>query len=295
VLEVDLMSMTGFGRGSAPFGGGSLVVELRTVNHRFLEVRSRAPRELLAAEPLIEKLLRATIHRGHCTVHVSCEGPGGGASRIDERTLEAYLEQLIAVAARHGLCLADLVPVLSAAPDLFALPADLIPAEVETAVTAAFAAASQQLLAMRRSEGQAMAAALGALLAETGAAVERLAGLAAGCAGAILDRSRERIALLLADTEIAMDPRRIEAEAALLADRADVNEEVTRLRSHCRQMEQLLVADKPVGRSLEFLIQEMGREANTLGAKAALGELTHQVVELKALLEKQRELALNVE
>jgi len=292
---VGLMSMTGFGRGSAPFGGGSLVMELRTVNHRFLEVRSRAPRELLAAEPLIEKLLRATIHRGHCTAHLSCEGPGGGASRIDERTLETYLEQLIQVGSRHGLCLADLIPVLSAAPDLFALPVGAVPEEVERAVTAAFAEALQRLLAMRRSEGQAMTAALETLLAETRATIEQLAGLAAGSAGAILDRSRERIAALLADTEIAIDPRRIEAEAALLADRADVNEEITRLRSHCRQLEQLIVAGKPAGRNLEFLLQEMGREANTLGAKAGRSELTHQVVELKALLEKQRELAQNVE
>jgi uncharacterized protein (TIGR00255 family) len=292
---MGLMSMTGFGRGSAPFGKGRLVLELRTVNHRFLEVRSRAPRELLAAESLIDSLLRTTIHRGHCTMHISCEGPGGGASRIDERTLETYLEQLIQVGSRHGLCLADLVPILSAAPDLFVLPADTAPKEIETAVTAAFAEAAEGLLAMRRAEGQAMAAVFETLLAEIRDAIERLAGLAAGCAGALLDRSRERIAALLAGTEVALDPRRLEAETALLADRADVNEEIARLRSHCRQLEQLLDAGKPVGRKIEFLIQEMGREANTLGAKAALGELTHQVVELKALLERQRELAQNVE
>ncbi len=290
-----LMSMTGFGRGNAPLAGGCLAIEVRTVNHRFLEVRSRAPRELLAAESLVEKLLRKTIRRGYCTVHLSCEGPGGGAARIDERALGIHLERLIRIGQGHGLCLADLIPVLSAAPDLFAPPVDTAPGDIETAVRAAFAEAADGLLAMRREEGRAMADELRNLLAGTRGIVERIAGLAEDQPSAILERSRERIAALLAGTDIAMDPRRIEAEAALLADRADVSEEITRLRSHCRQLEETIGGDAPAGRRLEFLIQEIGREANTLGAKISLGEVTHLVVDLKAALEKQRELAQNVE
>jgi uncharacterized protein (TIGR00255 family) len=289
------MSMTGFGRGSAPCDRGTLVVELRTVNHRFLEVRCRVPAELLAAESLLDRLLRRTVRRGYCTVHLSWEGAGVGAARIDEEALDARLEQLIRVGARHGLCLADLIPVLSSAPGLYTPPLSVPPGELTAAVTAAFDAAAAGLVEMRREEGRATAEAMADLLQRVRDTVERLAVLAAGQASTVLGRSRERIAALLAETDLALDPRRVEAEAALLADRADVNEEIVRLRSHCGQQGDLLLADEPVGRKLEFLVQEMLREANTLGSKAGLVELTREVLELKALLEKQRELAQNVE
>ena len=193
---MTLMSMTGFGRGSAPFGGGSLVVELRTVNHRFLEVRSRAPRELMIAESLIEKLVRSVIRRGYCTAHISCEGPRGGCSRIDERTLNSHLQQLIRIGAGHGLCLADLVPVLSAAPDLYVLPVDGIPGEIESAMNEAFAAAAANLLETRRAEGRRLALEMEALLARTRGTVERIADLAAGCVPALMERAKPKMALM---------------------------------------------------------------------------------------------------
>ena len=111
----------------------------------------------------------------------------------------------------------------------------------------------------------------------------------------ILEKTRRKIADLLAGTKLKLDPGRVEAEAALLADKVDINEELTRLASHCDQMAGLIESEDPVGRRMEFLVQEMGREANTMGSKAGLAEFTHKVVDFKADLEKIRELVQNVE
>jgi uncharacterized protein (TIGR00255 family) len=292
---VGLCSMTGFGRGAAPFEQGRLVVELRTLNHRFLDIRARAPRELMAAEPLLEKLVRNAIERGHCTVHLSYEGPGGGAASVDAEVLGTYLRQLIAVGEDVDLCLADLVPVLSAAPDLYRLPASADDERISESVGAAFEHAATELIAMRKAEGEAMAGQIRKLAEDARASVDRLLEMSDGFTESLFRRARERIALLLEETGVEVDSGRLETEAALLADRADITEEITRLRSHCDQMLGLIESDGSVGRRMEFLLQEMGREANTIGAKAALSELTHEIVGFKAELEKMRELAQNVE
>lgn len=290
-----MRSMSGFGRGSASLGSGRLVVEAKSVNHRFLEVRPRTPREMLAIEPLMERLARARLRRGYLTVHVTLEGALGAATRIDERALSGHLEQLRTVSQETGLDLADLAPVLAGSPDLFTSIADIDADSLERAAAGAFEQAIDELLSMREAEGAAMAAELETRLDVARAATERLEQLTAVQVTALLERARTRIAALLEGTEIKVDPSRIEAEVALLADRADVTEEIARLKSHCDQMTHLLGVGDPVGRKLEFLTQEMGREANTLAAKAALPEATHAAVELKAELEKIREIAQNVE
>jgi uncharacterized protein (TIGR00255 family) len=290
-----MRSMTGFGRGGAPFGEGTLVVELKTVNHRFLEIRCRAPRELVAAEAQLERLARSRLSRGHCTIALSLDASGGGTARLDTRAVVAHLEELRRVADQTRVPLADLVPLLATAPDLYSAPAFEEPAALAAAVDAAFAEAAARLVAMRESEGRAMHDDIEARLGGLRRGVEDLGRLAAGCAATLLARTRQRVAALLADGALALAPGRLEEEVALLADKADVSEELTRLVSHCDQIAALLAAPEPVGRRLDFLIQEMGREANTVGAKAASAELSHAVVEFKAELERIRELVQNVE
>jgi len=287
--------MTGFGIGSAPLGGGRLVIEIKTVNHRFLEVRCRATRELAAAEPLVERLIRAALNRGHCTVGLMFEASGGGVAKLDGRALAAHLAELGVVAAQTGVPLTSLVPVLATAPDLYELPVFGEPEALVLAVESAFAEAISKLVSMRETEGKAMSTDLTARLEEIRTSVQQLQKLAGDYAATILARTRLRVAALLEGSGVALETGRIESEVALLADKADISEEITRLSSHCDQMSHLLSGSEPVGRRLDFLIQEMGREANTIGAKAAFAELTHVVVEFKAALEKMRELVQNVE
>jgi uncharacterized protein (TIGR00255 family) len=290
-----MRSMTGFGLGSAPLGDGRLVVELKTVNHRFLEIRTRAPRELAAAEPRVERLIRATLSRGHCTVGLTFEASAGGVARLDARALAAHLGELQQVATAAGIPLETLVPLLAAAPDLYVPQVFDEPDALERAVDAAFAEASARLVAMREAEGRAMAEEIAGRLVRINGAVASLERLSSEYAATILARMRLKIAALLAESEAGLEPGRVEAEAALLADKADITEEITRLKSHCEQMSALVSSEEPIGRRLDFLIQEMGREANTVGAKAAFAELTHAVVQFKAELEKIRELVQNVE
>jgi len=290
-----MRSMTGFGIGSAPLGEGRLVVEIKTVNHRFLEIRSRVPKELVAAEPQLEKLVRASLSRGHCTIVATYDASAGGTARLDTRALEAYLEQLRSVSSKTGVPLAELVPLLAAAPNIYVPPVLDEPEALAAAVDRAFAEAGSKLVVMREIEGRAMSEDIAARLRGIRAAVDELSRLAAGYASTILARTRLKIAALLAGGDAALEPGRIEAEVALLADKADISEEITRLASHCDQMAKLLSASDPIGRRLDFLIQEMSREANTIGAKAAFAELSHVVIEFKAELEKIRELVQNVE
>jgi uncharacterized protein (TIGR00255 family) len=290
-----MRSMTGFGIGSAPLGNGRLVVEIKTVNHRFLEIRSRVPKELAAAEPQLERLVRSRLSRGHCTIALTLDASAGGTARLDAPALESYLDELRRVSSKTGVPLADLVPLLATAPNLYGAPFFDEPEALSCAVDAAFAEAASKLMSMREVEGRAMCADISARLDGMRLAVDDLKRLAAGYAATILTRTRAKIAALLADGDIALETGRIEAEVALLADKADINEEITRLASHCVQMAQLLESPEPIGRRLDFLIQEMSREANTIGAKASFAELTHAVVEFKAELEKIRELVQNVE
>jgi len=290
-----MRSMSGFGRGSAPLGGGRLIVEAKSVNHRYLEVRSRAPREVLSVEPLIEKLARGRLARGHLTVLVTLEGATGALTRISEDALGTLLEQLKGIADASGLRLADLAPLLAGSPDLFTSAPAIDQQELERAADQAGGEALDQLIQMRETEGASMATELARQLATARGAVSSLEKLVSTQSDLLLERARQRLASLLEGSDIKVDPTRIESETALLADRADVTEEIARLASHTDQLAALLGEDRPVGRRIEFLVQEMGREANTLAAKAALPEATHAAVELKAQLEKLREIAQNVE
>ncbi len=288
-------SMTGFGRGSATFGEGRLVIEIKTVNHRYLEVRSRAPREFLVAESLVEQLLRKRLRRGFCTVNLWYEGNQGGTTAIDKNSLKNHLESLIQIGEEMELCLADLVPVLANTPDLFATPRIEDAAAFKKSVTAAFSESVDTLIAMREVEGKAMADDLKDRHRVICDHIQELEKETSRWPTIALAHIKERLKALINDKEIAIVAGRAEAEAAILADRADVTEEITRLKSHCNQMSALFAETDPVGRKIEFLIQEMGREINTVGSKTAMPEITPRVIDIKAELEKMRELAQNIE
>ncbi|MCP4601496.1 MAG: YicC family protein [Proteobacteria bacterium] len=290
-----MRSMTGFGRGSAEFGKGRMALEIKTVNHRFLEVRSKIAKELIAGEAHVDRLLRKRLSRGYCTVNLWYEGSLGGTMSIDKNALKAHLESLIEVSDDTELCLADLIPVLASTPDLFVTPRIQNEEAFEKAIEIAFHEAADKLINMREKEGTAMAEDLSKRLAMVRKYINKIDKLAVNWPKTVLSRIQERLGVLLADFSDKINTGRVEAEAALLADRADITEEIVRFKSHCEQMAVLTESDEPVGRKAEFLIQEIGREINTIGAKASLLEISTLVVDIKAELEKMRELAQNIE
>ena len=292
-----MRSMTGFGSGKAPFGDGFVVLEVKTVNHRFLEIRSRSPRELLVGEALVEKLIRSRLHRGYCMANLWYEGSLGGSTTIDKGALTSHLDNLAAVAESRELCLTDLVPVLAAAPDIFSTPRVEDEAILTAAIRSAFEDAAATLVEMREAEGNAMAEELTHLAEGLATRVSELDEACRQWPKLALMRLKERLTSLMSDIEldVSVDQDRIASEAALLADRADVTEEITRLNSHLQQLASAVTTDGPIGRKLEFLIQELGREANTIASKTSLPQVSSAVIEIKADLEKMREIAQNVE
>ena len=288
-----MRSMTGFGVGRAAFEGGSVVMEVRTVNHRFVDVRVRASSEISDQSFFIEQLVRERARRGRYDVTVRLEGVS--LPLFDEQRARALYAGLVRL--RDELAPGTEVPVtaLMWVPNLVASAPATAVEELRQALTAAVQAAFGDLDSMRETEGARLSTDLSDRVGAASRLCARVGERAPNVTKALAERLRERLRRLVEDTSLALEPGRLETEVALLADRTDVTEELVRLDSHFVQFRALLGAGEPVGRRLDFLLQEMGREANTIGAKCQDAELSHLVVELKAEVERMREQVQNVE
>jgi uncharacterized protein (TIGR00255 family) len=289
-----MRSMTGFGCGEAELDGNKLTCELRALNHRFLDVRVRMPDELASQAFFVEQLARERLSRGRFDVGVRLED-GGGVARFSPARARAVYESLLLL--RDELAPGTDVPIaaLASLPQLLVEAPRTSTRGLEEALQQAFAAALTRLDDMRAREGQALARELAERLATLRSLTAGAKTLSLGAAERQLGRLRERVARLLSDMAGGPDAGRLETELALMADRSDVTEELVRLGSHFDQFEALLADPEPIGRRLEFLLQEMSREANTLGSKSQDVKLSHLVVDIKSQLEKIREQVQNVE
>jgi uncharacterized protein (TIGR00255 family) len=290
-----MRSMTGFGLGEAPLDNGKLAVEIRGVNHRFLDVRVKLSRELGELSGFVEQLARERLARGRYEIAMRVDGLCLGAPVLDRDRARLAYRSLCEL--RDELAPGQDVPLslLTALPDLFVSAADREVERLREAAREAFATAARALDGMRTHEGRALRDDLAARLE----CVRRIAAVIEQRAPEVVDthrrRLRERAERLRAAAEIDVDAGRLEQEIALFAERSDVCEELTRLASHCSQFTALLSSDEAVGRRLDFLLQEMAREANTVGAKSPDAPIAHAIVDLKAEIERMREQVQNVE
>ncbi|UFJ41980.1 YicC family protein [Brevibacillus humidisoli] len=292
-----IRSMTGYGRREAEHAHLRLVVEMRAVNHRFCEVVVRLPKSWTALEDQVRKAVLRKVRRGRVEVFVSVEasaGQGGGFS-INREVAAAYI--LAAKDLSEQYVLNDELAV----KDLLQLPGVVQTGE-EASHTLEEAAewllplvegAADDLLVMRKTEGSALVGDLRQRLQNIKSWSQQIGEQAAGAVADYRKRLKERLAEWSADIQI--DEQRIAQEVLLFADRADISEEATRLASHCQQFAELLDKDEVVGRKLDFLLQEMNREANTIAAKANYLPIQRLAVEMKTELEKMREQVQNVE
>jgi uncharacterized protein (TIGR00255 family) len=282
--------MTGFGRGVARAGDLQVTVEVRAVNHRFLDVKVRG-----TAAPVLEELavgrVRERLERGAVTVVIAVDRGGPAAAGIDRAAARRVYTELAELARELALPPPHLAEVLRV-PGVIA--AHVVDGDAAAApVGQALAAALEQLCAHREREGQALAADLAARVDGLRALVAELTTEAAAAAPAIAARLRDRLAEALAPGAVA--PDRLAQEVAILVERADVTEELVRARAHLDALAATLVATGAVGRRLDFLLQELGREINTTGAKSATAAISARVVQAKAELEKMREQVQNLE
>lgn len=292
-----IYSMTGFGRKEAAFDQLRLVVEMRSVNHRFCEITVRLPKSWLSLEDRVKKTVSQKIRRGRVEIFVSSEAvasPSGGFA-INHEVVQGYLRATKELSERY------LLPDTWTVRDLLQLPGVVLTGE-EAVLSAEEAAerllplveeAVNDLLTMRRNEGRMLHADLCQRLDRIRQWSEEIRTLAPKAVAEYRSRLQERLTEWSA--AIPLDEQRLAQEVLLFAERADITEEATRLASHCQQFAQLLDADEAVGRKLDFLLQEMQRETNTIAAKANYLPIQRLAVEAKTELEKMREQVQNVE
>ncbi len=288
-----IRSMTGFARAQAQHELGSLVFEVRSVNHRYLEVGLRLPEEFRALESGVRERVAARLARGKVDVGLKYQKAGDATAGF------AVNDGLVAALGTAGQTIdaawpAALAPLTTG--DVMRWPGvltevarDLAP--LHEAALALLDQALDELVAHREREGARLAKMLRERLDGVAGEVRGLRARVADLSGLLMNKMRERVAAL----DVAADEARLEQEVALLAQKADVAEELDRLDSHVAEGRDALSRDEPVGRRLDFLMQEFNREANTLASKSHDAESTRASVELKVLIEQMREQVQNVE
>lgn len=290
-----LLSMTGFGEARGQTEAGAVTVEIRSVNNRHLKLSTRISDPHGAMEPELEQLIRGRVRRGTVQINVRIERPKRAEDyRLNLVALNSYREQLLEFAGVAPFDLSALLTLPGVVEESKPEAPDV--AKQWPEIAKIVAEALEQFDASRAREGAAMAAELRSLAESVRTELDRIAARSPLLIEAHQKRLTERVQNLVREHEVTVEPSDLIREVAILADRSDVSEEIVRLRAHVDQYQEILGAkEESGGRKLEFVVQEMGREINTIGSKANDVEISRNVVEVKGTLEKIRELVQNVE
>ncbi len=292
-----IKSMTAFGRAEKTAEGTSYTVEMRCVNRRYCEISVRMPHQLAALEERIKKQVAARVLRGRVDVVVKVKD---GAEKNPEIEVnlplaKAYyralskLNETLETGEKVGL-----QTLLSLEGIITAVEAEVDLEKTWSALSSCIDEALKGVDAMRISEGHALYHDFEKRLQSIGDSLSRIKELAPSVLSEYHSRLKERVTVLT-DGNVELDPARLAQEAAFLADKSDITEEIVRAESHLKQFRTIMESEGAVGRALDFLLQELNREVNTIGSKAGDAELSHMVVGLKSELEKIREQVQNVE
>ena len=291
-----IKSMTGYGRAVETVNGREFTVELRSVNNRYLDCTVKLPRMVSFAEDAVKQAVKASVSRGKVDVFISIKSEDGADTRISLNTgvVQGYLAAMVQMVSQFGAQDDISVSTLSRLPEVFTVEKpEVDEQQLQADLLSVVNKALESYDAMRAREG----AALDADLRKRGDTIRELVSqVEAGNAQTVIDyrtRLENKLREVLANT--AIDESRILTEAAIFADKVAVDEETVRLRSPLDQMDAMLTAGGAVGRKLDFLLQEMNREANTTGSKCTDVRLARIVVDIKAELEKIREQTQNIE
>jgi uncharacterized protein (TIGR00255 family) len=296
-----LRSMTGYAQAHATENGWSLRVSLRSVNHRFLDLHLRVPEGFAPLEPLMRKLVREHLRRGHVDLTVQFDVAGPAAVGLNRDVAAAYLNAAKELSDEFGLRSNPDIAGIMRLPGVIGNPVASIESELErleVSLTKCLGEALDKLDRMREQEAGHLREEMAARLKAMSNLVERIEALAERVRPAFAKRLEARLKEILGETPL--DPTRVAQEAAIAAERSDISEELSRLRSHLQQFNALLAGASDVGKKMDFLLQEMQREANTTlsktpGSDAEGLEMTQIGLELKSEIEKLREQVQNIE
>jgi uncharacterized protein (TIGR00255 family) len=288
--------MTGFGRTEKEIGGKRLVIEAKSVNHRYLEVNVKTFARSYALEEAVRQAVKERFARGYFEVSIMIQANGGSGQlvAVNEPLLAGYMKVAQDMSNRHGVKYPPSFGELAMLKDVFVVTADDLPLDdMARPLEETIGQALDQLAAARKTEGASAIADVKARFASIKSNVSFIVTESESSVGERFERLRAKIQKLTGD--LALDETRLAQEAAILADRADISEETERTKSHLNQVDALLDSGEPVGRKLEFFLQEISREINTMGSKSASPGITLRVVEMKSDMEKIREQAQNLE
>lgn len=288
--------MTGFGRASSQVNDSCiLTVEMKSVNHRFLDITLKMPKQFNSIEDKVKKLISQIVKRGRIDVFVNIEGEPlvDKTIYIDWDLLQQFVQSLEQIKEKFSLVdNVSLKEIITLGEGIEIRETPLIQTNIEDALIDTIEEAALQLDAMRKAEGKELANDLSKRLVD----LTEIAASVKKIAPSVVEQYRKRIEKRVSEyVSGTIDENRILTEVAIFADKADITEELTRIHSHIQQFTLTLGSEEPIGRKLDFLVQELNREVNTIGSKANDGTIAKNVVEMKSIIEKLKEQVQNIE
>lgn len=289
-----IKSMTGYGKGEVEYEGRRFIAELRSVNHRYCEIGMRLPKRYASLEGRIKKGVSGRISRGK--LDITLTGDAGnevpGRLEVNGPLADSYYSALCSLKTRLGLAGDITVKDFSSVPDIITFREEPLDIEKDWLfIDAAISKGMNALDEMKRVEGDVLAADVSSRLEKIGVSIDKVRERAP----AVVRSYKERLTEKISSMEIELDEGRMAQEVAYFADRCDISEELVRLGSHLEQFRLTANSPEPAGRKLDFLIQEINREVNTIGSKANDSFISQKIIEVKAELEKIREQVQNIE
>lgn len=288
-------SMTGYGKSSLSINSREYQVEIKAVNHKYVDINIRMPRIISYLEEDIRKLVASKIKRGKIDISISFENysKDGNDIKINTELAKIYIQNLKKLAEDEKISANIEVTEITRFPDVLTITSNLDETQIKTELLEAVVDATDQLINMRQTEGTRISKDILAKIAEIEGKKQDIFELSTGLIDEYVVKLETRIKELLKTEEI--DKSRLMQEVVIYADKCSVEEEITRLTSHIEQLRNLINANEPTGKKMDFIIQEMNRETNTIGSKANNLEITNRVVDIKTLLEDVREQIQNIE
>lgn len=290
-----IKSMTGYGKSSLSINSREYQVEIKTVNHKYIDVNIKMPRIISYLEEDIRKLVVSKIRRGKVDIQISFENysKDGNEVKINTELAQIYIQSLRELAEAENLSSNIEVTEITKLPDVLTIKSNLDEDETKEELLQVANEAIDKLIQMRKVEGEKISKDILGKIARIEHKNEEIFGLSTGLIEEYVVKLEARVKELLKTEEL--DKSRLMQEVVIYADKCSVEEEVTRLRSHIYQLRQLINSEEPIGKKMDFLIQEMNRETNTIGSKANNLEITNIVVDIKTILEDIREQIQNIE
>ena len=290
-----IKSMTGYGKSNLSINSREYQVEIKTVNHKYIDTNIRMPRTISYLEEYIRKLVTSKLKRGKVDISITFENysEDGNDIRINTELVKIYIENLKKLAEEENLSSNIDVTEITKLPDVLTIKSNLDEKQIKEELLQVVEDAINQLIDMRKNEGKRISEDILAKISQVEEKKDEIFALSTGLIDEYVVKLETRIKEILRTEEL--DKSRLMQEVVIYADKCSVEEEITRLKSHIGQLRSLIDSDEPSGKKMDFLIQEMNRETNTIGSKANNLEITNRVVDIKTILEDIREQIQNIE